>query len=400
MTKLNRICLLIFFGLIGLVIATNAIKYFNISSYEYILAKEVSTFDDISSYGVFVRTEQLLEIENNQFIDIAVGDGERVARNQDIAYIYSDENYLNDKVKVDKLYSELELLNSVSVNNYTSSSGEISGSIGANSSIINLYEATNHNNLSDAKGVANSIMQTILREGYSQNTVSELTAMQSNLKTQIADIETVLNQNVTSVKTEISGNFVTGIDGYENLGTLTVADVNAIMKENIVNEQTDEVLGKIIPEYSWNLACVIDTEDISRIRSADRLRIILESMPGTEIEVSIKEVLTEDDKSVIVLAGFYTNEQIIQMRKSNVNIVIRSYSGIEIPKGATRVVDGKLGVFCFNGIKAEFKTISPIFEKEDFYVIGVSNTAKTSDIIIGDRIITNSKAINNNMVIN
>lgn len=400
MGKLNRICILIFFGLIALVVATNVIKYFNISSYEYILAKEISTFDDISSYGVFVRTELLLEVDNNQFIDITVENGERVGRNQDVAYIYSDENFLNEKNKVDKLYSDLNLLNSVSVNNYITSTGEAVGSIGANSSIISLYETINPNDLDSAKNVANNIMQSILREGYSQNSVSELNAMQSSLKSQISEIEAVLSDNVTSIKSDISGNFVLGIDGFENIGSLSVGEINDIMTQNILNSQTDNVLGKIIPEYSWDLACVINTDDISRIKSASRLRIILESMPGTEIEVSIKEVLTEGDKSVIILQGFYTNEQIIQMRKSNVAIIIRSYSGIEIPKEATRVVDGRLGVFCFNGIQAEFKTIEPIFEKEDFYVIPVSNTAKTSDIIIGDRIIVNSKSITSNKVIN
>ncbi|MFI3226402.1 MAG: HlyD family efflux transporter periplasmic adaptor subunit [Clostridia bacterium] len=399
MGKIYRICVICLVFLTSLVIATNLTKYVFTREVEYTSALEITTYDDIESYGIFLRDEYIVENEFDSYVHIDITNGSRVKKGQDIGIIYNDRAYLEESMEISELRDKLAVINNVATITQTMSDS-LKTAVQINASIAEFNQNLDPNDLSTVSYNLSEIENIALKSAYSQMTKAELADEIEILENQIAQKQLKISGDMQTVTADVTGLFIETIDSYENISEVTVDTIKEVVDAGNQNYADNEQIGKIITSHEWEFACVVDNDYVDAILKATKPRLIFESMPSNEISVTVSEVIKEDEQSVVIFAGKATNETILEMRSSNVQIVLKSYNGIKIPKQSAVVVDGVLGIYTLSGNQSSFKEIVPIFEKENYYVINITSQATNKDIIIGDKIITNSSVFSKTQFMN
>ena len=394
MNKLNKISSLILASLVIFLVIMHGVKYFMVGNIKYTYATNITTYDDIDTSGIFIREEILIEKSTSDLTYMLIESGDKVARGDDIALNYSDEKYLELNEKLVMLKEEEKLLKSITVVNQNQSEGTKTAIL-INNQIANLNQSLDDSNIEKSDGIIEDIKNMSLKSSYSQMSKDEISMRNAELKAEIESTKNLIDNHISTVKSNDSGYFIGGTDGYEDV---SMDDIDVSYMEDLENKNitlnTDE-FGKIITDFNWTLAVLVDTIQVEQMEDASRLRIHLENISDKEIPVEIIEVKKEGDKSVVFLQGDFTSQEILEARTTDVKIILREHSGIKIPKESTRVKEGVLGVYSLRGHQAVFKKIEPIFEKDDYYLIESNNTA----IIIGDKIITESKQLDENQIV-
>ena len=86
-------------------------------------------------------------------------------------------------------------------------------------------------------------------------------------------------------------------------------------------------------------------------------------------------------------------------RKIVAQAVIRTYSGLRVPREALRVDDnGQNGVYCLVDSQVKFKPIEIIFEKDIYYVTKY-NAADTKSLLLYDQIVVSAKNLENKKIV-
>ena len=394
MNKLNKISVLILASLVIFLVTMHGVKYFMVGNIKYTYATKITTYEDIDTLGIFIREEILIEKSTSDLTYMLIESGDKVAQGDNIALNYSDEKYLELNEKLVMLKEEEKLLKSITVVNQNQSEGTKTAIL-INNQIANLNQNLDDSNIEKSDDIIEDIKNMSLKSSYSQMSKDAINLRNAELKAEIASTENLIDNHISTVKSSHAGYFICGTDGYENVSVdeINVSYMEALKNKNI-SLNTDE-FGKIITNFNWTLAVLVDTTMVEAMEDASRLRIYLENVSHNEIPVEIIDIKTEGDKSIVFLQGDFTSQEILEARTTDVKIILREHSGIKIPKEATRVKDGVLGIYSLRGHQAVFKKIEPIFEKDDYYLIESNGTA----IISGDKIITESKQLNENQIV-
>lgn len=389
MNKAFKVFLSIFLVLVVIVVVSNYYMLNGKQKIEYIYAQVETVYDNIEASGMFVRTEHIIENTSNDYVHITVQNGERVGKNHSVAILYSDQSYVEQSESLNILLNEQSVLNTVT--NGSQSSTEVTKtSILINNMISNFNGNLNPDNLTSTEDIVSNIQTMSIRSAYSLMPQSEITVKKQQISDSINSRRNVLSENMTTIKSTVSGNFINGVDGYENIEEVNSDIILNAIENNAHIKQNQNIIGKIVPNYKWDFLVVVDLEDVQKFENNSNIKVVFESIPDRFIDVSVKKIDIEEEKAVITISGDYTNEEILSMRTSNVDIIFKTYSGIKIPKSATRIIGDKLGIYTHSGFQATFKEIKPIFDKEDYYIINTSKNATSADIIVGDKIVTKS----------
>lgn len=387
--KITRFCLI---TLIVTVFITNIAKHIATKDIDYTLALGITTYDDIESYGIFIRDEYIVENHEQSYVHIDITNGSRVKKGQDIAITYKQREFFEESIAISQLRDKLSVIDSV-VTVTQAVSDSLKTAIQINKNIAELNQNIDPNDLTTISYNLKEIEKLALKNEYSKLTKEQLVLEKANIENEILLKQTKISQDTSNITADLTGTFIATIDSFENIDDITIDTIEKIVDFGNQNFANNQQIGKIIISNEWQFACVVDTEDVGRITDALKPRLIFENMPSSEILVTIDEIINEGEKSIVIFAGKATNETILQMRSSNVQIILKSYNGIKIPKQSVVVSDGKLGVYTLSGAQTNFTEITPVFEKENYYVMNVESQATKNDIIIGDKIVINSSSL-------
>lgn len=389
MEKLDKITVGIFCVLIGIVLCINVTKIIINGDMKYTYATYKKTYDDIDTYGIFLREEEFLNDSTNDLTHLVVASGKKIANNDTIAVTYQDEKYLTLSEELEELYAQKSLLESITLTtqidqNSTRSSILLNAQIATLS--LNLDEGNFEKSLKDIEEVKNSLLKTT----YSQMTTLQFSQVKNELNAQIFNIESQVLNQINKIISPKAGYFVYGIDGYENIQKEAV---NVSFLENAYNSEisldSSKIFGKIVTDFSWTLAVVVTNEEAEKIKNNNSIKLLFEDLSDKEILVETIDIVKEDDKSIVYFKSDFINEKILQTRITDVKIILNEYEGLQIPKEATRIKDGVLGVYSIRGFEVVFKKIDIILEKDDYYLIKFNGI----DIINGDKVVTESKEL-------
>ncbi len=387
--KISLSCLML---LIALVVLTNITKYAFTTEFDYIETQKITSNDDIESYGIFIREEQIVENTKGNYVHIDITNGSRVKKDQVIGIVYNELSYLEQSLEISQLRNKLAVIDSVATITQ-SVSNTLKTAVQINEGIAELSQNLDPNDLSTVSYSLNEIETISLNGAYSKMSKAELLLEKEAIELEIAQKQVGMSNAMQVITANVPGNFVEMIDSYENISEVSVDIIRDIVDEGNRNFADSTQIGKIITDNEWKFACVVDTNEVESILNATRPRLIFESMPSNEINVEISEVIHEGEQSIIIFTSKTTNETLLEMRSSNVQIVLRSYTGLKIPKQAVVVTEDAIGVYVLSGSRVQFREIKPIFEKDNYYIIELNSMATSDDIIVGDRIIINSTSI-------
>jgi hypothetical protein len=221
--------------------------------------------------------------------------------------------------------------------------------------------------------------------------------------------ESSMGAITTSVYSDRSGYFYSTCDGYESIFTADAAldmSYDDFVSYTLRSPEgiSDSVIGKIAYDYRWYLACPVSKSDLKDFTLGKSYDIIFELNGNKKLALKLVKIISDTDGegSILVFESFDAPKNFSFARMQSVKIIKSSVSGIKVPTGALRVVDGKEGVYILYGSKVYFCTTDIIGQNENYYIAAEPNPEETpyGVLYVYDNIIVSGKNLYAGKVIN
>jgi putative membrane fusion protein len=345
-------------------------------------------------------------IVKNETVNTALGggmlytyatDGERVGKNRKIASIY------NSSVNTD-LLKELNNIDKKIQSIKTNSSKSTQNSDTSDESLVltytnDIFDAVYDGNISEIYNIKSDIKA--VREGGGEQTTEsdDLESLESKRET----IESKIGNMKNDVYSQTAGVFVSGTDGFEDILTeqtmlnMTVSDFDALSRDIEYTQPSSVSKGdkicKIVDNNKWYIVLKTESEKLENSKVGDSVTLKFDAVPGTEVSANIYSISAEENGEVLLFIECEKYiDGIFSIRYSDVEVVLRQYTGYRIPIYAIRVQDNQTGVMVSKNLNEVFKPCEIVYtdEEEGFVVIrsldGTSDEIEQNDtIIIGEK---------------
>lgn len=376
-------------------------------SVETVTAAHVTVDDSFGANGWFIRDEVEVSGSASETVKHIVYSGERVQQNAPLAIEYSDEQSLTHSRELEALDEQIALLDTAL---QTAGDGSDAAKL---DQLITLSMQQLSAQLKTGSGAtlssaAASLRTLSLRREAGTLDAATISAERQTLDTQRQSLSQQLSGRTSEITAPSSGYFSEIIDGYEEIFTLdALEDLTLDEFQKLTSakpKNSSAALGKIIQGFSWYLGAEIPTEQANRLSVGTDLRIRF-TQASIEVPVTVYALdkPRNSDVSLVILEGNEFNSEIVSMRDQPIDIILGTYTGLKVPKEAARMeTDSKgnstLGVYILSGSMSRFKSIKPLYETDQFYVVQQSAT-DVGALVAQDKIIIKGKDIQNNRVV-
>lgn len=364
-----------------------------------------TVYDTVDAQALIIRDERVAESGSGVAV-ATVSDGEKVAAGGSIAMIFSSSENAQQYAN----YLELEKEREYYIDLINVSVGSVTDIERLESDIIS---DVNGFIRSAARGDADDI------QDYSYNLNDDFTKRSLLIGDQI-DLSAVLQEindkisaiNLDSCKpsgyvtAESSGyysRYSDGLEGafeYSSVGDLDIDTLNSFITQAKSASGTVQGSGKLINNYVWYLCCAVDSEDIVGLENGDNLKVYIKSA-NKEISckiVSGAESTLGSAQTVLVLSCNEMNSDISTMRLEDIEIRVRSYTGIKVSSSAVHELDGEKGVYALVSNIAKWRRADILYTGEDYVILSYNDPDISNGIKLYDEIIIRGKDVKDGKV--
>lgn len=355
-------------------------------------AVKVRVDETMTLSGMAIRSEVIVNASKNGIVDYLVSDGDKVAKGETIANIYSSAEGADIEKRLRETEAEI---------------ARAEAALGARGSGVDAYsiegtirdelsafaDACREGRLNDVDAAMNGVFSGFNMRLVAQGKVDAFTTRLDELKSEYSSLLSSRVGNNNSITSPDSGFFVGYTDSLEN--AVDYASVKELTPTQIAElcEKKPEVSGdsavKLIDEYEWYYVAAISNEDAKRIEVGQALPAKFSSFLSHEIYFTVEKLETDDDgNSAVIFSCNNINSELSCMRNEPVTLRLDTYSGIRVSADALRVVDGVQGVYIARGQKVAFRKVDPIYLADGYIISKIDRSDSGTlqlydDIIIG-----------------
>jgi len=309
-------------GVIFLAVACYAgVSLYNafINTYTTTPAVSYAIEETLSADGYIIRTEIVLEYDSGSVLPI-VGEGEKVAAGQAIAVEYLSRDALETASEIRSLRLKLAQLDS------TRGAGDRAGF----DAVLELSSAVNNNDLRRLDEITLNVETSIF------SIESDISSLQNRLEE--------LENNYTGTRiiiAQISGTFSHVVDGFEHtqpemLFVMSPEDFITHFNASSGNYAT----GKLITEFKWYYAAIMNHEDASRLSEGDTKRVQFFGTYNAEFEMMVERISRRDGElCLVVFSSDRGIHEVAPLRALRADVVSGVITGIRVPKQAIHLDD-------------------------------------------------------------
>lgn len=350
--------------------------------------------EEIPFNGVYLRDETLIYGSGTGILSYEHEDGSRVGKSSVIAGRYRSENEIDYRREISELKEQIEVLKRAEelIGTDNSQLEAISGQINEqHSALINCII---NGDYTAASGLHNGFLEAMCKREITLQESTGYSDRIAALQKRISELEALVSGDVQWIFAGGSGYFVSRVDGYE--GELGFSDIDSLTEQRINDivanpeKNSGTAIGKLISDYTWRVAAVIETEKMFGIYAGSRvtLRVGSESSLLEADVVSVENC--GDGKSIYVFQCDRLTSAVVQGRTAHFKLVISSYGGLRVSRGAIRYNnEGERGVYIVRGTSLAFRKINVLYWGED-YVICSQETGEDY-LKLYDRIVTEGR---------
>ena len=349
--------------------------------------------------GYILKDDKLIVSPYSGYVEYLFRDGERVAVNSLIAYVYPNATqqqydflvYLDDIIKI---------LETCKINSSVALS-DINDRIASQQKLINEKSSD---------GDADWILKN----------QSELEQLQS-IRTMILEGKTDMNSELSLYKnqreihvssmgasfpitTSESGYFFSHYDGYE--GQLTTdksgssPSAYSQHESSIAKSVSVNAIGSFVTDISWYYECLVDIDKSEKYIQDSYYNITFEGKDSPlRMYLSKKSVDRQNGKAVLTFYSSVINSDFDMDRMCGASIVTESATGLKIKIDDVYIIDGVSCVYIFNEGVASLREINIIFEMGGYYLVDRNTTGKYKVLNLNDLVITNQKNLYDGKVV-
>lgn len=205
------------------------------------------------------------------------------------------------------------------------------------------------------------------------------------LKQEKADLAKSLTGESVQVTAPYSGYFYTGVDGYENVFTMTVLEELTVDRflRLTASEPDENVIrnacGKLVSSSEWALAVATDRKTAAHYTVGKAYSIAFPYSAGLSINMTLDRKLmkTDADTEVLVFSCRQLPEGFDFSRNQTVQLSLGEYDGIRVHTAALRVLDGEVGCYVLDGTRVIFKKADVIYQNDEYTICRVPENPVT-----------------------
>jgi len=310
--------------------------------------------ETLAADGYIIRTEMVLTDSGTSILPV-VGEGERVASGQTIAVEYLSREALETASEIRAIRLRIAQLG------LTGTGGDTARL----NSIMDLSNAIQNRDFSNLDELSLNI-ETLL---FNNDPLTEagLPALQDRLEALERRIS-----GVRPISAPASGTFSQGVDGFENIGPAAVSDITPVMlTELFAYPYGESGLGKLVTEFKWFYAAIMDEEDARRLSAGRRMIVQFSGAYNSTAEMLVENVgRAEDGKSVVLFSSDRSIHEIAPLRQLRAEIIYNTVTGILVPKEAIHLDDdGAVFIYLQTGVRAERVNVEILMTYGDVYLV-------------------------------
>lgn len=365
-------------------------------------AEHYTATEGFKIQGIIIREEKTIASNHSGALHFVLSSGERVAKNGAIANIYSSAD---TSVKVNRIeqlkqriadieemqgYNDVEAADISLVNNKV------------NSSLNTMIRGVATGEFSSFEADSAELLTNISRRQMITGEQTDFSARLNELKTELDSLNASLPQPVGNITTDVSGYFVSSVDGYENvlscdnIDNITPEYIDQLKPESISNSQ----VGKIVSGYTWYIAAKVDISESLKYKVGDKLTLKTTIKSTPELNVKLEKINTSEntDTAVMIFSCQQMNSELASMRKGAMTIINSTYSGLRIPTKSLRVQEEKTGVYIRSGMMVKFVEVKVIY-RTDEYIICEQEISNDQVLRLYDDVVVKGKRLYDGKII-
>lgn len=395
-----------------IIVAFFCLKIYELTtkSFETQTVYEQTVLDTVDAQMYIIRDETLLSNESTGVIVPVASNGERVSSGSEIAAVFSSEAEANNYVSIESLNKKLESYQKVDSQLKLANLDIEKLSAEIRSDYFKILNAAYDNNFDDLSDDELSFAEKLSRKQISLSETVDCSEKIASLQAQISSLQSSANPREI-IKSEVSGYYVSKLDGYENM--LTSADIDNLSYAQLdvaysaeKSETPENSLGKIISGYNWYIACKVETAKLSGYKEGTKINLILGDSSENLVQTDVYKIITIDPtNSIFIFRCNLMNDSLATMRKVNGKIAVDEMTGLKVRKDAVRVDnDGNSYVYVRRGNIVNTRSINVIYNDKDF-ILAVKPSEDSgiqlpyAHIRLYDEVVISGKEIYDGMVI-
>lgn len=363
----------------------------------------------LSCDAYIMRNEQVIYSDKvNTSAAYYYDDGTKVPKNACIASVYSDnsESQGSTLIDIDKKIGFLQKSNIDTIYLTTDTSS-------VDSKLTELYynirSGLEGDNISGVISNSDDMLMLMNRRMVITGEVSGFDDKIKLLESERERYQSSLGSVTTGIYSDRSGYFYSTCDGYESIFTADAAQKMSYDDFIGYTQASPEVptnapIGKIAYDYKWYLVCPVSKSDLKSFEVGNGYDIVFEANGNKELRLTLDKTVTDTsgDGALLVFVSYDSPDEFSFARMQSVRVIQSSVSGIKIPSGALRVVDGEEGVYILYGSRVYFCRAEVIAQNENYYIAAVPDLSATpyGVLCVYDNIIVSGKDIFEGKVIN
>lgn len=373
------------------------------------IAQPVTEEVTVSCDGYIMRNEAVIDKSmGGSSVAYYFDDGTKVSKNALVASVYSGEHTerKNALINIDKNIDFLKKSN-IDTIYQTSDTGAV------DAKLTELYYGIRHSledgNVSSVVASSEDMLMYLNRRMIITGEVSSFEPKIEMLQAEREKYSLTFGTSSDNVYSSVSGYFYSACDGYENVFTASAAQTMTYEDFTVLTElspeEVDDTVGKIAYDYTWYLACPVDKTELKDFTALSEYDIIFEANSNTKLTMRLSRIISDTvgDGALLVFMSSDCPTEFHFSRMQPVKIVKSSVSGIKVPIGALRVVDGQSGAYVLYGSKVRFRGFNILAQNENYYIAGIPDSNEPapeySPLKVYDNIIVSGKDLYEGKVI-
>lgn len=320
--------------------------------------------------GIFVRDQILVTGKGGSSAKYLVENGERVSKGQQVALFFNTESAAQTFQTCQELEYQLKALQDTYAN-LTSGMDSLKLDSMIYTVLQQIATEMDNGNTSELSKLYASLNQLVISRGSSDGNNAVLKAQIAQVEADLKEAKSQLSGKSKAVTAPQAGYFLKSSDGFEtqftvaSLATLTVSEV----KNAAADSSAGGAVGSVVRDFVWYYAAVVDHDTAEALRNRTSIPVRFPKISDTRIHMSIESIRTEGNQALVILKSGDMNAKYLSARCEDIQFVLNTYTGIQVPKQALRQVDGQWGVYCLDGSVAKFKPVEWVYQTSDYYLV-------------------------------
>lgn len=392
----------------ALVVVVNVLLS-NDSRLETTIVRQGSEEDLIGANGYIFREQTLITAPTDGYVYCEAAEDERVSTGEAVMYIFKNEVNLTAMSELKAVEEKIkELSEGIRTSEvYSSDTAKIEQTIAQSlRDVSRLGARGNIQRVAEVSKAVNSLIEKrriISGEIQPADRKNEL----EELKRQKAELEQKYNIERTIIHSPRTGAFTSRLDGLEekldpkmlegiNLDYIKELDKLSAEPESVQKATSGQSIGKIVNNFVWSLAAVVEKDKVEGLAVGDRLQLRFPDVGIETVSGTVTRITPEQSGKVIVIVESNKYfENVYSSSRVRVELVRSSYEGFRIPAKSLRMTDGVMGVFVIRSNKARFVPVELLYNAGSWVVVReITESAENPKVLkLYDELIINGKDI-------